>query len=64
MKIVYEYSHLGGKQILQVDHPDLLKEVHEVINAIDNVQKTKVSKEKTSIGKLLYYWWIFRYISF
>lgn len=54
MKIVYEYSHLGGKQILQVDHPDLLKDVHEVINAIDNIQKTKVSKEKTSIGKLLY----------
>ena len=54
MKIVYEYSHLGGKQILQVDYPEVLKEVHSVIAAIDKIEKNKISKEKTSHGKLLY----------
>lgn len=54
MKIVYEYSHLGEKQILQVDHPEILNEVHSVIKSIEKVEKNKASKEKTSIGKLLY----------
>lgn len=35
MKIVYEYSHLGGRQILQVDYPGILKDVHEVIHSIN-----------------------------
>lgn len=54
MKIVYEYSHLGGKQILQVDYPEVLTEIREVIANIQNIGKTKVSKEKTMKGKLLY----------
>lgn len=54
MKIVYEYSHLGGKQILQVDYPDVLKEIKEVISSIEKIAKNKVSKEKTMVGKLLY----------
>lgn len=54
MRIVYEYSHLGGKQILQVDYPQILKEIHEVIAGITEIEKTKVSKEKTMAGQLLY----------
>ena len=54
MKIVYEYSHLGGKQILQIDYPVILKEIHGSINSIKNIQKNKISKEKTSLGKMLY----------
>lgn len=54
MKIVYEYSHLGGKQILQVDHPNIFKEIHDVISSIERIEKNKASKEKTSLGKLLY----------
>ena len=54
MKIVYEYSHLGGRQILQVDYPEIFKEVHESIRSINNIKKNKVSKEKTSKGKMLY----------
>ena len=46
MKIIYEYSHLGGKQILQVDHPNILKEVHNVIDGITDIKKNKVSNEK------------------
>lgn len=54
MKIIYEYSHLGGKQILQVDYPLILKEVHDAINSITDIGKNKVSKEKTSHGEMLY----------
>lgn len=54
MKIIYEYSHLGGKQILQVDHPNILKEVHNVIAGITDIKKNKVSNEKTNKGGLLY----------
>jgi hypothetical protein len=54
MKIVYEYSHLGGRQILQVDYPQILKEVHDVVHSINNITKNKISREKTSKGELLY----------
>ena len=54
MKIVYEYSHLGGKQILQIDYPEILREVHDVIFSINTITKNKISKEKTNYGKLLY----------
>lgn len=54
MRIVYEYSHLGGRQILQVDYPDVLRDIRRVITAVDGVKKTKVSKEKTMRGRSLY----------
>ncbi|WP_342267829.1 BglII/BstYI family type II restriction endonuclease [Candidatus Tisiphia endosymbiont of Empis tessellata] len=54
MKIVYEYSHLGGRQILQVDYPKIFQEIHESIKAINDIKKNKVSKEKTSEGKMFY----------
>ena len=54
MKKVYEYSHLGGSQILKVDYPNVDKEIDVVINEIDSLKKTKKSKEKTMRGELLY----------
>jgi hypothetical protein len=54
MKKVYEYSHLGGSQILEVDYPKINKQIDEVIKEIKGLKKTKISKEKTMRGELLY----------
>lgn len=54
MRIIYEYSHLGRKQILQVDYPYILEEIHGVITGITEVERTKISKEKTMVGRLLF----------
>lgn len=55
MKIVETYSHLNGLEYLMVHKPGLWQEIQDVISAV-NAQafKTKVSKEKTMLGKLLY----------
>ncbi len=53
MNIVYEYSHLGGSEILQVRYPHINKEIYEVIKKVTPT-KSKESKEKTKIGKMLY----------
>jgi len=53
MKIVYEYSHLGGSEILQVRYPEINQSIYDVINKIKS-RKTKISKEKTMKGKALY----------
>lgn len=55
MKIIETYSHLNGLEFLLVHKPSLWKEVQSVIQALDAEKcKTKVSKEKTMRGKLLY----------
>lgn len=54
MKKVYEYSHLGGSQILKVDYPKIDREINGVIKEIVGLKKTKSSKEKTMRGTLLY----------
>jgi hypothetical protein len=54
MKTVYEYSHLGGSEILQVRYPEIAREIADVILEIKNVPRTKKSKEKTKAGKMLY----------
>ena len=55
MKIVEKYSHLNGLEYLLVHHPDLWKEIEWVIEQVDgNACKTKISKEKTMKGRLLY----------
>jgi len=51
---VYEYSHLGGSEILQIRYPDIEAEIDEVIATVQPAGKTKVSKEKTRAGELLY----------
>jgi len=53
MKIVYEYSHLGGSEILQVRYPELNKQIKDVISKV-KANKIKESKEKTMKGKMLF----------
>lgn len=54
MKKVYEYSHLGGAEILKVRFPDIEREIDDVIAAVDIKEKTKISKEKTKMGQALF----------
>ncbi|MEM4235350.1 MAG: BglII/BstYI family type II restriction endonuclease [Candidatus Methanomethylicaceae archaeon] len=53
MKVVYEYSHLGGAEILKVRYPDHEREIYEIIASVPAL-RTKISKEKTMSGKKLY----------
>jgi hypothetical protein len=53
MKVVYEYSHLGGSEILQVRYPDVVKDIYEVIASV-RAKRSKLSKEKTKVGRMLY----------
>ena len=53
MRVVYEYSHLGGSEILQVRYPEINHEIYAVINQI-TANRTKISKEKTMRGKRLF----------
>jgi hypothetical protein len=55
MTIQEIYSHLNGREFLLVHKPNLWKEVQGVIKGIDaNKCKTKISKEKNMVGKLLF----------
>ena len=55
MKIVETYSHLNGLEFLIVHKLKLWKEIKGVITSVDaEACKTKVSKEKGMVGKLLY----------
>jgi hypothetical protein len=55
MKITETYSHLNGLEFLLVHKPILWREIKAVIADIDaSLCRTKVSKEKTMKGKLLY----------
>jgi hypothetical protein len=54
VKKVYEYSHLGGRHILQLDYPLIKQEIEDVIASITDIKRTKISREKTMKGKLLY----------
>ncbi len=55
MKIVETYSHLNGLEYLLVHKKQLWSEIQKVIQGVDaEVCKTKKSKEKTKMGKLLY----------
>ena len=55
MKIIETYSHLNGLEFLLVHKRKLWKEIQKVISSVAaEICKTKVSKEKTKVGKLLY----------
>ena len=55
MKIAEVYSHLNGLEFLLVHKPKLWAEVKQVVQLVDaHACKTKVSKEKGMVGKLLY----------
>lgn len=55
MRIAETYSHLNGLEYLMVHKPGLWQEIQDVVAAVDaRAFKTKVSNEKTMMGKLLY----------
>lgn len=55
MKISETYSHLNGLEFLLVHKPHLWQEIQTVIATVDaNQCRTKVSKEKTMKGRLLF----------
>ncbi|MGO9211296.1 MAG: BglII/BstYI family type II restriction endonuclease [Terriglobales bacterium] len=55
MKIAEYYSHLNGWEFIQVHKPKLWTEITEVIKSVDaNEFRTKVSKEKTMRGAMLF----------
>lgn len=53
MKVVYEYSHLGGTEILHMRYPKIEEQINDVIASIKDVPMM-VSKEKTKKGQLVY----------
>ena len=55
MRVGGQYSHLNGVEYLKVHRPDLWREVKDVIAEVDaDACKTKISKERTMRGKLLF----------
>ena len=55
MRVAARYSHLNGEEFLLVHHKELWDEILEVIKSVDaGACRTKVSREKTMAGKLLY----------
>ena len=55
LKVVAEYEIKNGKRILEEKYPDEFAAIYEIINEIDAAKyKTKKSKEKTMLGKMLY----------
>ncbi|NIR46863.1 restriction endonuclease [candidate division KSB1 bacterium] len=55
MEIAEKYSHLNGEEFLIVHHKNVYEEIIEIIQAVEADKfKTKVSKEKTMPGKMLY----------
>ena len=55
MDIDAKYSHLNGEEYLLVHRKELWEEVQEVISHVDaEACKTKVSRERTMQGKMLY----------
>ena len=53
MKVVYEYSHLGGTEILKVRYPAYEREIYDVIQNVE-ARRVKISREKTMIGRRLF----------
>lgn len=53
MRVVYEYSHLGGAEIIQVRYPERGTEIYAVIRSI-KARRLKISREKTMTGRELY----------
>lgn len=53
MKTIYEYSHLGGSEILIVRYPQILNEINQVIQSVQ-ANRIKESKEKNKLGEMLF----------
>lgn len=53
MRVVYEYSHLGGSEILHVRYPQAEADIYAVIASVA-AERTKESREKTRQGRMLF----------
>ena len=53
MRVVYEYSHLGGSEILLVHYPEINREIYTVIESVIG-NRVKESKEKTKKEKCFF----------
>lgn len=51
---VFEYSHLGGSEILQLRFPEINAEIDSVIASVQKVKRLKKSREKTMRDRMLY----------
>lgn len=55
MRVAGIYSFNGGKEIIEADYAAELQEIKSAIAAVEAIEhKTKVSREKTMPGRLLY----------
>ena len=55
MRLAAQYSFKNGLEEVNSRFPHLLAEVKEAIRTVDaSIAKTKLSKEKTKVGRLLY----------
>jgi hypothetical protein len=55
MKIASMYSHLNGWEYIRVHKPSLWSEIESVVSSVNaKACKTKVSKEKSKQGEMLY----------
>lgn len=55
MKVIEEFSQKNGKEYISINFPEELKEIYEVISSVNLGDfRTKVSKEKTMMGTMLY----------
>lgn len=55
MQVVNEYSHKGGSEFISENLSVELNEIYRIINSVELEEfRTKVSKEKTMPGELLY----------
>lgn len=54
MRKAYEYSHLGGAEILQLRYPAVNAAIDEAIATATGNFRTKIGAEKTNAGQALY----------
>ncbi len=55
MKVISEFSQKNGKKFISNEFPNELSEIYEVIEGVNLKDfKTKISREKTMPGELLY----------
>lgn len=55
MKVIDEFSQKNGKKYISKNYPEELAQVYEVIESVNLAKyKTKISKEKTMPGAMLY----------
>lgn len=53
MRVVYEYSHLGGAEILKVHYPEIDAEIYDAISQV-TARRLKQSREKTMMGRMFF----------